>query len=647
MSIEKMQLVNIAGLVKDLDAALIRCSDSGCFHIESAGRLAGEKQGFSSLKEENPYTVTLKHLTGIAAANGIILNTEPPKEGETDDGLMVISDYLNKVGKKLADVTDRMKKASEEVSQGESLLTQLEHLNGLNIDISRINSCQHITVRFGKMPLESYQKLSYYNDKLFMFIDYDHDGEYYWGAAFAPDSFASEMDDILESLYFEHVDFPDFVYGNADDAVDSIKHSLQDAKDCLKNCTDEKEQIIKQEQRKFDRYFTILKAEHDNFELRSKASVVNGKFYIVGFVPESEAERFVALFDDLESVSVVLKPADIDGRIKPPVKLKNNKFSEPFSMFVEMYGLPSYDGINPTMFVAVSYTLLFGIMFGDVGQGLVVAVLGHLWYKLKGSKLGHVMTRLGISSMIFGFLYGSVFGYEHLLDPVYKAIGLQHKPLEVLENTNTILYGAIAIGIALIVISIIFNIITGFKQKDYERALFANNGFAGLVFFGSILFALVYMILTGKSLFHAAYVLGLIVLPLVVMFFREPLGGLLKGKKFEIHGSIVDFIASNFFECFEFLLGYATNTISFVRVGGFVLSHAGMMAVVMALANGANAGASVIIVVIGNIFVMVLEGMLVGIQVLRLEFYEMFSRFYDGDGKPFEPVKVKYDEKIE
>ena len=72
-----------------------------------------------------------------------------------------------------------------------------------------------------------------------------------------------------------------------------------------------------------------------------------------------------------------------------------------------------------------------------------------------------------------------------------------------------------------------------------------------------------------------------------------------------------------------------------------------MMAVVMALANGANAGASVIIVVIGNIFVMVLEGMLVGIQVLRLEFYEMFSRFYDGDGKPFEPVKVKYDEKIE
>ena len=646
MSIEKMQLVNIAGLVKDLDAVLIRCSDSGCFHIESAGKIAGSGQGFSSLREDNPYLLPLKQLTELAAANGIELVSE---EGDdyTEDSVMAITTYIRGVSQKLADATERMKKASEGVSEGESALIQLNHLKGLNVDIEKINSCEHITVRFGKMPSESYMKLSYYDDKTFMFIDYDHDGEYYWGAAFAPDSFAAEMDDILESLYFEKVKMPEFLTGNVDDAVDMIKESLADAKECMESCRAEKEQIIEAERHRLDRYFTILKAEHDNFELRSKASIVNGKFYIVGFVPEKDAETFKAMFDDLLGVSIVLKPADIDGRIKPPVKLKNNKFSEPFSMFVEMYGLPSYDGINPTMFVAVSYTLLFGIMFGDVGQGLVVAILGFLWWKLKGAKLGHIMTRLGASSAVFGLVYGSVFGYEHLLDPLYHAIGLQHKPLEILENTEIILYGAIAIGVALIVISILFNVITGFKQKNYERALFSNNGLAGLVFFGAILFALVYMIMTGVSLFTPAYIIGLIVVPLLIMFFREPLGGLLKGKKFEIHGGVGDFIASNFFECFEFLLGYATNTISFVRVGGFVLSHAGMMAVVMALAEGANGGASLLVVILGNIFVMFLEGMLVGIQVLRLEFYEIFSRFYDGDGKPFEPVKVKYDEKIE
>lgn len=646
MSIEKMQLVNIAGLVKDLDAVLIRCSDSGCFHIESAGKIAGSGQGFSSLREDNPYLLPLKQLTELAAANGIELVTEEGSD-YTEDSVMAMTTYIRGLSEKLADASERMKRASEGVSEGESALIQLNHLKGLNVDIEKINSCEHITVRFGKMPSESYMKLSYYDDKTFMFIDYDHDGEYYWGAAFAPDTFAAEMDDILESLYFEKVKMPEFLTGNADDAIDMIKESLEDAKECMESCRAEKEQIIAAERHKLDRIFTILKAEHDNFELRSKASIVNGKFYIVGFVPEKDAETFKAMFDDLLGVSIVLKPADIDGRIKPPVKLKNNKFSEPFSMFVEMYGLPSYDGINPTTFVAVSYTLLFGIMFGDVGQGLVVAILGFLWWKLKGAKLGHIMTRLGASSAVFGLVYGSVFGYEHLLDPLYHAVGLQHKPLEILENTEIILYGAIAIGVALIVISILFNVITGFKQKNFERALFSNNGLAGLIFFGAILFALVYMIMTGVSLFTPAYIIGLIVVPLLIMFFREPLGGLLKGKKFEIHGGIGDFIASNFFECFEFLLGYATNTISFVRVGGFVLSHAGMMAVVMALAEGANGGASLLVVILGNIFVMCLEGMLVGIQVLRLEFYEIFSRFYDGDGKPFEPVKVKYDEKIE
>lgn len=646
MSIEKMQLVNIAGLVKDLDAVLIRCSDSGCFHIESAGKIAGAGQGFSSLREDNPYLLPLKQLTELAAANGIELVTEEGTD-YTEDSVIAMTAYIRSLSEKLADASERMKRASEGVSEGESALIQLNHLKGLNVDIEKINSCEHITVRFGKMPSESYQKLPYYDDKTFMFIDYDHDGEYYWGAAFAPDTFAAEMDDILESLYFEKVKMPEFLTGNADDAIDMIKESLADAKECMESCRAEKEQIIAAERHKLDRIFTILKAEHDNFELRSKASIVNGKFYIVGFVPEKDAETFKTMFDDLLGVSIVLKPADIDGRIIPPVKLKNNKFSEPFSMFVEMYGLPSYDGINPTMFVAVSYTLLFGIMFGDVGQGLVVALLGFLWWKLKGAKLGHIMTRLGASSAVFGLVYGSVFGYEHLLDPLYHAVGLQHKPLEILENTEIILYGAIAIGVALIVISILFNVITGFKQKDFERALFSNNGLAGLIFFGAILFALVYMILTGVSLFTPAYIIGLIVVPLLIMFFREPLGGLLKGKRFEIHGGVGDFIASNFFECFEFLLGYATNTISFVRVGGFVLSHAGMMAVVMALAEGANGGASLLVVILGNIFVMFLEGMLVGIQVLRLEFYEIFSRFYDGDGKPFEPVKVKYDEKIE
>ena len=99
------------------------------------------------------------------------------------------------------------------------------------------------------------------------------------------------------------------------------------------------------------------------------------------------------------------------------------------------------------------------------------------------------------------------------------------------------------------------------------------------------------------------------------------------------------FFTEGFFELFDIVLTFITNTMSFLRVGGFVLSHAGMMLVVYTLANKIGGPGYWITLIIGNIFVMVLEGMIVGIQVLRLEFYEMFSRYYEGKGIPFKSIK--------
>ena len=100
-------------------------------------------------------------------------------------------------------------------------------------------------------------------------------------------------------------------------------------------------------------------------------------------------------------------------------------------------------------------------------------------------------------------------------------------------------------------------------------------------------------------------------------------------------------IVENIFESIEVLLSYVTNTMSFLRVGAFVLVHAGMMMVVFVLAETAGPIAYWPIVVVGNVIVMVLEALLVAIQVLRLEYYELFSRFYSGEGRPYEPVKLK------
>ena len=130
-------------------------------------------------------------------------------------------------------------------------------------------------------------------------------------------------------------------------------------------------------------------------------------------------------------------------------------------------------------------------------------------------------------------------------------------------------------------------------------------------------------------------------IPLLVMFFKEPLTNMVEKKAQIMPKEKGMFVVQGFFELFEVLLSYFSNTLSFVRVGAFAVSHAAMMEVVLML-SGAEAGSpNWLVVVLGNLFVCGMEGLIVGIQVLRLEYYELFSRFYRGTGRAFKPYGKK------
>ena len=127
-----------------------------------------------------------------------------------------------------------------------------------------------------------------------------------------------------------------------------------------------------------------------------------------------------------------------------------------------------------------------------------------------------------------------------------------------------------------------------------------------------------------------------------MIFLKEPLGRLIRGDSFLPRGeSLGGFLVEGVFELLEVLLSFVTNTMSFLRVGGFVISHAGMMAVVLTLTDMMQGSGSVLMLIGGNIFVMALEGFIVGIQVLRLEFYEMFSHYFEGQGIPFSSLSAQ------
>jgi len=164
---------------------------------------------------------------------------------------------------------------------------------------------------------------------------------------------------------------------------------------------------------------------------------------------------------------------------------------------------------------------------------------------------------------------------------------------------------------------------------------FSANGIAGMIFYlfvgGGALALLIYQV----KIFNVWTIIIFAVLPLLLVFLKEPFGRKFKGEKMFPSG-FGGFFTEGFFELFEVILSYITNTMSFLRVGGFLLVHAGMMLVVYSLMSmGGNAFSTGLIFVLGNLFVMLIEGLIVGIQVLRLEFYEMFSRYYEGNGIVF------------
>ena len=205
---------------------------------------------------------------------------------------------------------------------------------------------------------------------------------------------------------------------------------------------------------------------------------------------------------------------------------------------------------------------------------------------------------------------------------------------------NTVFVVAIALGMGVILFTMILNMTTSFKNHDTEKTWFDTNGLAGFVFYFSLA-ATIVMFMSGHTLPAAAILIIMFVLPLLVMFFKEPLTAVLEKKSEKISGGVGMFITQGFFELFEVLLSYFSNTLSFVRVGAFAVSHAAMMQVVLMLAGAETGAPSIPVIVLGNLFVCGMEGLIVGIQVLRLEYYELFSRFYKGSGREFKPFYEK------
>ena len=639
MAIAKMKLINITGDNEYLNDVLLKFVDLDYFRPEPATKFVDSVHGLTTLVEENPIVEVLNHFKEVVSDMELDV---PEKEMRSPDyDLDEIKAYIDDIHKRYLDGAIVQKDLETVIQENKDALIQVRNIESIDLNLDDLFECKYIKIRFGRLPLDSVEKLQYYRNRPFVFKSFSQDDTYSWCVYLTTEKYEGDVDNIFSSLYFERIRIPEFVHGTPERAKETLQEEIDNDYKQLQHVNE----VLAKLKDECRERFAEIKGELDflnhTYEARKYVVGLGERFSITGFIVEDDVDKLKRTFEDLKEVEIEVRPAHSDKRLAPPTKLKNGWFARPFSMFVEMYGTPEYEAIDPTPIVAVTYTLLFGMMFGDVGQGLVLILVGYLAYKYKGMQLGDVGVRIGISSTIFGFIYGSVFGNETLLNPVYQTVfGLSEKPIEVMtsEFIPILLVLSVGIGAFLIIFSMCVNIFLQIKNKNMGELFFSQNGVAGLVFYTSLVGGLAYTLLSGNNLFTIPFVLVCLILPLVLIFMKEPFTNKLENKAMYPEG-FGAFCIESIFELLEVCLSYITNTISYLRVGGFVLSHAGMMMAVTLIMGMVGSAGGLLVGIFGNILVMCLEGMIVGIQVLRLEFYEMFSRYFNGNGVAFQSLK--------
>lgn len=641
--IEKMNFLSITGPKADIDRVVNTYLCKYEIHLENALSELTTVESLTPFLDVNPYRDALNSINTIYEE----LKT-PPSTSNRSPGIETALSTVKEIRSQADQLQKEQSELEEKCSSLEESLRIIRPFRNIDYDISSILHLKYIHFHFGRIEKQYYEKFKkYIYDNLnTIFLKCDEDDQYVWGVYFVPKHDAHKIDAAYSSMHFEKIFVPDNYTGTAQQAFSSVNKQYEDA---LKHL-----EAQKQKYQRFlaDQAETIVTARNTllqfsrNFDVR-KAAACTGKhenFYILcGWMTEADTRAFQADISSDEKIFCLVDGEDTntpehDQNHQPPTKLKNPKLFKPFEMYVKMYGLPAYGEMDPTWFVAITYSFIFGAMFGDAGQGLLLFIGGLLLYKLKHIDLAGIISCAGVFSTFFGLMFGSIFGFEDVIPALWLRPVDSMTTIPFIGKLNTVFIIAIGFGMGIILLCMIFNIMNSLKAKDTEKVWFDTNSVAGLVFYGSAVIVIA-LFMTGHKLPGGIVLCIMFILPLLVMFLKEPLTNLVEKKPAAFEGGVGMFIVQGFFEMFEVLLSYFSNTLSFVRIGAYAVSHAAMMQVVLMLAGAENGSPNWVVIVLGNIFVCGLEGLIVGIQVLRLEYYEMFSRFYKGSGRKFEPFR--------
>jgi V/A-type H+-transporting ATPase subunit I len=655
ISTERMRKLEVLVLARDVDEVLRYLGFAGCLQLIAEASqprdLTADERGIADL---NLKIASLCRFLGVDAA-APAANAPAPDRDE----------LAARAGRMMGDAQDLVDEEARLLALKLSLKKTVDELSAfahLRVAFSELEHLTYLAFRLGTVPVENIPSLTAALEKRALVVPLGRPG---FVMAIAPKKGRWALDSEMRTAGFQETKFPADLKGIPAEVLPAVQASLAQTEADLAALEARKSRFRDERGAELSHLAGQLSLDVSIDAVKQGLPATGSVLTVRGWVPRRRFAETVKGLSAITGGRIAIRAWDPEevpeiraGTAKVPVSLRHGKFTRSFERMVFSYGVPLYGTIDPTPFVAVVFVLLFAIMFGDVGQGFVALLIGLAISsgRFKGLEryrqkhFGGVFTAVGVASMVTGLLYGSFFANEVVLEPLTRWLStlILGRPVDhfvTVTGSGRIIafFGfTIAVGALINSVGLIINIVNQVRLRNWEKAFFAKTGLAGAVFFWYALSAAIRLVLGARI---GGFDLLPLALPLLVIFFRAPLARLAAGRRPVLTEGLFSFIMEGIVEILESLTYYVSNSVSFLRVAAFAMAHAVLSVIVFELSGMVAAAPGgvvfqVLIVLIGNAIIIVLEGLIVTIQVVRLQYYEFFSKFFTETGEAFTPFTL-------
>lgn len=644
---------------KDLVGVTKALSGYGVFHQVDSANLGVEGMGPNTWQDKaGVYSNLERRIQSIFQNVG--LEEEYPVKAEIGAlvDLEIVSPKVDQIEEEVKTITEQLSDERKRLELLESQLRQLEPIAEVDVEVDALRKPTFMHSILGVVPAANVSRLRtslLRVPHVFFTLREDAQKPVVW--ILGSKKNADVLERAAKSAYLNSLSLPEEFSGTPEQITERLRNEIESSKQKISGL--EADLIKLGEEHKTE--LTDLLWDVHISRVMADSIVRFGQlrhtYVVVGWVPTAELEELTSRLKEAsrEVLIETTRTSRSGHHSNIPVALSQNKWLKPFQMLVGTYGHPSYGELDPTLLMAFTFPLLYGAMFGDLGQGLVMVVLGLLMHNkifMKGMhSLGLLIAYCGASAAVFGYLYGSIFGFEGHLVEEYLHFHFAPTWIAPMENILSVLSIAIDAGIVILLIGFLLGMLNNIRSRDWADLLFGHSGVAAFLFYISFLAmlgaflgdtALAPKVAVAINSLPLPFTTLLIVFGIFVMFggfFRNMVEGhtLIEGKGI---GGFMMFIIQSLMDLIETVISMLSNTLSFIRVGAFAVAHGGLSLAIFSLAGEDPTPGFWITIILGNLFIIGFEGLIVGIQTMRLHYYEILGKFFHGGGMQFEPLKL-------